>query len=114
MTGCSPRPTASSPDPGYWLAGYLVEVLSGKAYADAMDARLFQPLGMQHTTLRPLLAMTWPLAQGHAAAGRLPRRPSTWRRSCSCPSWSGRQRPRAQTPFAAACPSGYSHKRGEP
>jgi len=65
----APGKIFSYSNPGYWLAGYLVEVLSGKPYADAMDARLFQPLGMQHTTLRPLLAMTWPLAQGHDAAG---------------------------------------------
>jgi CubicO group peptidase (beta-lactamase class C family) len=65
----APGKIFSYSNPGYWLAGYLVEVLSGKPYADAMDARLFQPLGMQHTTLRPLLAVTWPLAQGHDASG---------------------------------------------
>jgi CubicO group peptidase (beta-lactamase class C family) len=56
-------------NPGYWMAGYLVEVLSGKPYADAMEARVFQPLGMTRTTLRPTVAMTYPLAQGHAPAG---------------------------------------------
>jgi CubicO group peptidase (beta-lactamase class C family) len=56
-------------NPGYWMAGYLVEVLSGKPYADAMEARVFQPLGMARTTLRPTVAMTYPLAQGHEAAG---------------------------------------------
>jgi CubicO group peptidase (beta-lactamase class C family) len=68
----SPGRIFSYSNPGYWLAGYLVEVLSGKAYADAMDARLFQPLGMRHTTLRPLVAMTWPMAQGHEVRGTLP------------------------------------------
>ncbi len=53
-------------NPGYWMAGYVLEVLSGKSYADAMEGRLFGPIGMVHTTLRPLVAMTWPLAQGHA------------------------------------------------
>jgi CubicO group peptidase (beta-lactamase class C family) len=52
-------------NPGYWMAGYLVEVLSGKPYADAMADRVFGPAGMKHTTLRPLMAMTYPLAQGH-------------------------------------------------
>jgi CubicO group peptidase (beta-lactamase class C family) len=54
-------------NPGYWMAGYLVELLSGKPYADAVDQRIFQPLGMGRTTLRPLMAMTYPLAQGHEA-----------------------------------------------
>jgi CubicO group peptidase (beta-lactamase class C family) len=30
-----------------------------------MAERLFKPLGMKRTTLRPTMAMTWPLAQGH-------------------------------------------------
>ena len=30
-----------------------------------MESRLFKPLGMTRTTLRPTMAMTWPLAQGH-------------------------------------------------
>lgn len=65
----SPGKIFSYSNPGYWLAGYLVETLSGKPYADAMEARLFKPLGMTRTTLRPTLAMTWPLAQGHEYAG---------------------------------------------
>jgi CubicO group peptidase (beta-lactamase class C family) len=52
-------------NPGYWMAGYLVEVLSGKPYADAMAERVFQACGMKQTTLRPSLAMTYPMAQGH-------------------------------------------------
>jgi CubicO group peptidase (beta-lactamase class C family) len=53
-------------NPGYWMAGYLVEVLSGKPYADAMADRVFHPIGMKQTTLRPFVAMTYSLAQGHA------------------------------------------------
>ena len=52
-------------NPGYWLAGYLAEVVSGKPYADVIADRLFKPLGMKRSTLRPTMAMTWPLAQGH-------------------------------------------------
>ncbi|HEY1342168.1 MAG TPA: serine hydrolase domain-containing protein, partial [Bryobacteraceae bacterium] len=65
----SPGRIFSYSNPGYWLAGYLVETLSGKPYADAMEARVFQPLGMSRTTLRPTTAMTWPLAQGHDVSG---------------------------------------------
>jgi CubicO group peptidase (beta-lactamase class C family) len=50
----------------------VTEIVTGKPYADAMEARLFQPLGMARTTLRPTLAMTWPFAQGHEfVAGNL-------------------------------------------
>lgn len=42
-----------------------METLISKPYADAMEVRLFKPLGMTRTTLRPTMAMTWPLAQGH-------------------------------------------------
>jgi len=51
--------------PGFWLAGYVLEEVSGKPYADAMEELIFKPLGMQRTTLRPLMAMTYPLAVGH-------------------------------------------------
>ena len=51
---------------GFWLSGMVVEELSGKPYADAMAEVLFKPLGMERTTFRPLLAMTYPLATAHA------------------------------------------------
>ena len=60
-----PGAVFSYSNPGYWLAGYLVESVTGKPYADAMAQQVFQPLGMSRSTLRPLMAMTWPLAQGH-------------------------------------------------
>jgi CubicO group peptidase (beta-lactamase class C family) len=52
-------------NPGYWLAGALLEAVSGKLYADQMHESLFAPLGMTRTTLRPMVAMTYPVAQGH-------------------------------------------------
>jgi len=52
-------------NPGYWLAGLLAETVAGKPYADVMQDRVFGPVGMRCTTLRPLMAMTRPLAQGH-------------------------------------------------
>jgi CubicO group peptidase (beta-lactamase class C family) len=52
-------------NPGFWLAGYLAESMSGKPYADVIELRLFAPLAMKTSTLRPTVAMTWPLAQGH-------------------------------------------------
>jgi CubicO group peptidase (beta-lactamase class C family) len=55
--------------PGYWLAGVVLEEVSGRPYADAMAETVFVPLGMQRTTFRPLVAMTYPIAAGHAPEG---------------------------------------------
>ena len=51
---------------GFWLSGFAIEELHGKPYADAMTELLFKPLGMERTTLRPLMAITYPFAHGHA------------------------------------------------
>ncbi len=53
---------------GYDLAGLVLEEVTGKPYADAMDEVLFKPLGMNRTTLRPLMAMTYPFSSGHRIA----------------------------------------------
>lgn len=51
---------------GFWLSGFVIEELYGKPYADAMSELLFKPVGMERTTLRPFLAITYPFATGHA------------------------------------------------
>ena len=51
---------------GFWLSGFVVEELQGKPYADAMSELIFKPVGMERTTLRPFLAITYPFATGHA------------------------------------------------
>lgn len=60
-------------NPGYWFAGFLIEHGSGRRYADQLDESIFKPLGMTSTTLRPLVAMTYPLAQGHEDTPQGPR-----------------------------------------
>jgi CubicO group peptidase (beta-lactamase class C family) len=52
----------------FWLAGLMVERINGKAYSDSMAELVFRPLGMTRTTFRPSIAMTYPLALGHANA----------------------------------------------
>jgi len=52
--------------PGYWFSGFVIEEITGKPYADAMSELLFKPLGMERTTLRPFMAITYPFATGHA------------------------------------------------
>lgn len=60
-----PNRVYSYSSPGYWLAGFLAEEIHGKPYADAMSELIFKPLGMTRSTVRPLSAMTYPLALGH-------------------------------------------------
>lgn len=50
---------------GFWLAGLVIEEVCGKPYAEDMSELLFKPVGMNRTTFRPLVAMTYPLALGH-------------------------------------------------
>jgi CubicO group peptidase (beta-lactamase class C family) len=57
---------------GFWLSGFVVEELQGKPYADAMTELIFTPLGMERTTLRPLMAITYPFALGHAVEAGKP------------------------------------------
>src|SRR5215510_10214040 len=61
----NPGEIYSYSSPGYWFAGYAVEAIEGKPYADAMTELLFKPLGMERTTLRPFMAITYPFATGH-------------------------------------------------
>ena len=60
-------------NPGYWFAGFLIEHAGKRKYADQLDESIFKPLGMNSTTLRPLVAMTYPLAQGHDETPQGPR-----------------------------------------
>lgn len=57
---------------GFWLSGFVIEELEGKPYADAMNELLFKKLGMDRTTLRPLMAITYPFAHGHAVEAGKP------------------------------------------
>jgi CubicO group peptidase (beta-lactamase class C family) len=52
-------------NPGYWLAGFVAESIAGKPYADVMEERVFSAVGMASTTLRPTMAVTRELSQGH-------------------------------------------------
>ena len=71
-TFVEPGRVMSYSNPGLALAGYVLEQVAKKPYADVIDERLFKPLGMTRSTFRPTVAMTWPFAQGHTAAGAGP------------------------------------------
>jgi CubicO group peptidase (beta-lactamase class C family) len=68
-----PGKVFSYSNPGYWFAGFLIEHASKHKYADQLAESIFKPLGMNRTTLRPLEAMTYPLAQGHESTPQGPR-----------------------------------------
>ena len=57
-------------NPGFDVAGFLIEEVGGKPFADQMGERLFRPVGMNSTTFRPTMAMTYPLSQGHDGSGK--------------------------------------------
>jgi CubicO group peptidase (beta-lactamase class C family) len=57
-------------NPGFDVAGLLIEEVGGRSYADQVSERLFKPLGMNSTTFHPTMAMTYPLSQGHSATGK--------------------------------------------
>jgi len=57
-------------NPGFDVSGFLIEELGGRPYADQMRDRLFKPLGMNSTTFRPTMAMTYPLSQGHDVSAK--------------------------------------------
>ncbi|MBI5768670.1 MAG: beta-lactamase family protein [Verrucomicrobia bacterium] len=61
-------------NPGFWLAGLAAEVAGGKPYADLVAERVLAPCDMTRSTLRPTMAMTWPLAVGHEGTAGQPAR----------------------------------------
>jgi CubicO group peptidase (beta-lactamase class C family) len=52
-------------NPGFVIAGYLVERLSGASYSNAVQKRVLDPLKMARSTFQPTVAMTYPLSVGH-------------------------------------------------
>lgn len=56
-------------NPGFSVAGYVAEAAAAKPYTNLVDEWVFGPLDMQRSTFDPLIAMTYPLAQGHYFTG---------------------------------------------
>jgi CubicO group peptidase (beta-lactamase class C family) len=69
-------------NPGFDVAGFLIEEIGGSRYADVMSERLFKPLGMKSTTFRPTVAMTYPLSQGHSLSAIAGCDPAVRRQCC--------------------------------
>lgn len=50
---------------GFYVAGRMIEVITGQTFEDAMDDLVLKPLGMSHTFLRPTDVMVHRFAAGH-------------------------------------------------
>jgi len=55
---------------GIGLLSYLVATATGKTWEEQLNSEIFQPLGMNDTTLRPTAEQQERLAQGHNRAGQ--------------------------------------------
>ena len=66
MFFADPGAVFSYANPGFVLAGYLVERLSGESYSKAVQKRVLDPLKMTRSTFQPTVAMTYPFSVGHA------------------------------------------------
>lgn len=65
MLFTEPGDVFSYSNPGWDIAGYLIEVVSGKPYADAVDERVLRPLCMNNSTFYLEYAVTHTMSQGH-------------------------------------------------
>ena len=69
-----PGAVFSYANPGFVIAGYLVERLSGESYSKAVQKRVLDPLKMAPSTFQPTVAMTYPFSVGHVGeAGKAAR-----------------------------------------
>ena len=57
---------------GYSLAWCVIEVVTGLPFGRAVTETVFRPIGMTRSTFNPLVAMTYPHAQGHDTRGEAP------------------------------------------
>jgi CubicO group peptidase (beta-lactamase class C family) len=55
------------------VAARLIENIRARPASAVLEEMIFTPLGMAHTTFAPNLAMTYPLAMGHTADGKIVR-----------------------------------------
>ncbi|MDB9952700.1 beta-lactamase family protein [Porticoccaceae bacterium] len=51
------------------IAGRLIEVITGGSWFDAIEERIFQPLGMGHSICRPMDVLRYRAAIGHVLSG---------------------------------------------
>lgn len=69
-----PGRVISYSNPGFSMAGYVIERASGERYASLVDRMILRPTGMPFATFRPLEAMVRDFSQGHMG---MPGQPAT-------------------------------------
>lgn len=69
-----PGRVISYSNPGFSMAGYVLERAGGSRYGAQADRMILRPTGMPHATFRPLEAMVRDFSQGHMGQ---PGRPAT-------------------------------------
>lgn len=67
-----PGRVVSYSNPGYSMAGYVIERAGGERYAAQMARVILRPSGMPYATFRPLEAMTRDFSQGHVGMANGP------------------------------------------
>ena len=65
MFSHAPGAIISYSNPGYAMAGYVIERAGGDRYGALADRMVLRPTGMPHATFRPLEAMVRDFSQGH-------------------------------------------------
>lgn len=60
-----PGKVLSYSNPGFNVAGAIIERVTGESYARYIDENVFATLGMTRTTFQPTVALTYPLAVGY-------------------------------------------------
>ncbi|WKW13210.1 serine hydrolase [Pseudogemmatithrix spongiicola] len=65
MFSHAPGAIISYSNPGFSMAGYVIERAAGERYASITDRMILRPVGMPHATFRPLEAMVRDFSQGH-------------------------------------------------
>ena len=73
----SPGRVISYSNPGYSMAGYVMEKAGKGRYADIVDQLVLKKMGMPRATFRPLSALTYDFSQGHIGAAPVVVRPYT-------------------------------------
>lgn len=60
-----PGRVISYSNPGFSMAGYVIERAAGERYATVVERMILRPMGMPRATFRPLEVMTTDFSQGH-------------------------------------------------
>lgn len=67
-----PSRIVSYSNPGFSMAGYVIERAGQQRYGSLAESIILRPMGMPHATFRPLAAMTRDFSQGHVGGPNSP------------------------------------------